>query len=90
MDISEEESLDRVIHRRIDPLTGDSYRIKDVTPPNMIYDRLVTQTKDQEHVARTLLMDYMASANGTHCRAWSQFDEWLNMALCDSMFHVCA
>jgi adenylate kinase len=62
LNVDEKECLERITQRRIDPATGEIYYLKEATPSKSMIGRLVTQSKDKDMTARTLIMEYQQSS----------------------------
>ena len=55
MQVSDDELVDRVVGRRLDPLTGDIYHLTHKKPPADIMGRLVQRSDDTEEKLRNRL-----------------------------------
>ncbi|GJD09655.1 Adenylate kinase, chloroplastic [Galdieria sulphuraria] len=63
LEVSDEELLDRMIFRRIDPVTGRIYNLKTRPPKEVdILNRLITREDDREEVVRRRIALYKRTA----------------------------
>ena len=58
IEVPDDEIVDRIIGRRMDPVTGDIYHVKFNPAPIEIHDRLVQRKDDTEETVRSRLDAY--------------------------------
>ena len=61
--ISDDILVERVIGRRLDPVTGAIYHLTHNVPPVEVLDRLVQRSDDTEDKLRTRLASHHANVN---------------------------
>ncbi len=60
LDVPDEEIMERITGRRLDPLTGDIYHVKFNPPPPEVAGRVVRRPDDTAEVCRSRLEKYHA------------------------------
>ena len=63
LEVNDENLVERIIGRRLDPVDGSIYHLKFKPPPEEIVDRLVTRSDDTEEKAKSRLSQFHTHAS---------------------------